>query len=95
MDDDIGLKSKKEDPLLHNPNKKKNAFGEESKQGGHDTLGFLKRAEEETKQKEIMRHEEANAAKQAYKSLEEMKHNLDGFSLCQPDSFATPPSTNP
>ena len=30
----------------------------------------------------------------AYKSLEEMKHNLNGFTRCQPDSFGTPPSTN-
>ena len=48
MDDDIGLKPKKEDPLLANSNKKKpKAETATGSGGGHDTLGFLKRAEEE------------------------------------------------
>ena len=48
MDDDIGLKPKKEDPLLANSNKKKQkAETTGAVGGGHDTLGFLKRAEEE------------------------------------------------
>ena len=48
MDDDIGLKPKKEDPLLANSNKKKTkAETTVASSEGHDTLGFLKRAEEE------------------------------------------------
>ena len=48
MDDDIGLKPKKVDPLLANSNKKKpKAETTTGGAGGHDTLGFLKRAEEE------------------------------------------------
>ena len=47
MDDDIGLKPKKEDPLLANSKKKQKAETATGAGGGHDTLGFLKRAEEE------------------------------------------------
>ena len=53
MDDDIGLKPKKEDPLLANSNKKKpRAEVAANATGGHDTLGFLKRAEEEKQNRE-------------------------------------------
>ena len=53
MDDDIGLKPKKEDPLLANSNKKKQkAETTGAVGGGHDTLGFLKRAEEEKQNRE-------------------------------------------
>lgn len=51
MDDNIGLKQHNADPLLSNIKKKapNKAANEEQKQGGHDTLGFLRKAEEETK----------------------------------------------
>ena len=52
MDDDIGLKPKKEDPLLANSNKKKQKAETTGVGGGHDTLGFLKRAEEEKQNRE-------------------------------------------
>ena len=95
MDDDIGLKPKKEDPLLANSNKKKPRAEAAANAGGHDTLGFLKRAEEEKQNRENQRKLDAQAANQAYKRISEIKHNLDGYNGCHKDSFASPPSTSP
>ena len=95
MDDDIGLKPKKEDPLLANSNKKKSkAETTTGGGGGHDTLGFLKRAEEEKQNRAEQRNRDAQTANQAYKRTSELKHNLNGYNGSQPDNFSTPPSTS-
>ena len=51
MDDNIGLKPKASDPLNINTKKKKNQT-QAVTGGGRDTLAFLRKADEETKQKE-------------------------------------------
>ena len=52
---------------------------------GRDTLSFLRRAEEEQEAKTQKLRMEAEEAKESYKELNELKVDLSGFNLQQPD----------
>lgn len=44
-----------------------------------DTLGFLKKSEQEKKQKEEQKKKNQQDASSKYKSISEVKHSLDGY----------------
>jgi len=44
-----------------------------------DTLGFLKKSEEEKKKKEEMRKKLKSEANEKYKRLNELTYNLEGY----------------
>lgn len=52
-----------------------------------DTLGFLKKSEQEKKQKEEQKRLNQAVSSSQYKSISEVKHSLSGYEEVEPGNF--------